>query len=133
MDIFVGSLPFKLKENQLKMLFEQYGEVTSAKIVIDRISRQNKGFGFVEMPDDAQAMKAIEELNGFEVEGRAIEVSKSVKKEKVTVNRSLGDGGRKPGFKSFKKESGKRSFNKEGKSNDNKGSYFKGIRGKRKS
>ena len=77
MDIFVGSLPFKLKETQLRELFEKYGEVTSVKIIIDNITRQNKGFGFVEMPDEKQAYKAIKELNGSELDGRAIIVSKS--------------------------------------------------------
>jgi RNA recognition motif-containing protein len=61
MDIFVGSLPFKLKKTQLRELFEKYGEVTSATIIIDNITRQNKGFGFVEMPDEKQAYKAIKE------------------------------------------------------------------------
>jgi RNA recognition motif-containing protein len=77
MDIFVSSLPFKLKESQLKELFEKYGEVTSVKIIIDNITRQNKGFGFVQMPDEKQAFKAIKELNGSELDGRAIIVSKS--------------------------------------------------------
>ncbi|MDO1446484.1 RNA-binding protein [Rhodocytophaga aerolata] len=77
MDIYVGSLPFKLKESQLRELFEQYGEVSSVTIVIDNITRQNKGFGFVEMPDVRQAQKAINELNGSEISGRTIIVSKS--------------------------------------------------------
>jgi RNA recognition motif-containing protein len=72
MDIFVGSLPFKLKEEELKALFEAFGEVTSCKIIIDKITRQNKGFGFVEMPDDAQARQAIAKINGSEVMGRTI-------------------------------------------------------------
>jgi RNA recognition motif-containing protein len=77
MDIFVGSLPFKLKESQLRELFESYGEVSSVTIIIDNITRQNKGFGFVQMPDDRQAQKAIKELNGSEISGRTIIVSKS--------------------------------------------------------
>lgn len=72
MDIFVGSLPFKLKEEELRAMFEAYGEVSSAKIIIDKISRQNKGFGFVEMPDEAQARQAIANINGSEVMGRTI-------------------------------------------------------------
>ena len=81
MDIFAGSLPFKLSEEDLKKLFEQYGEVKSAKIIIDKITRQNKGFGFVEMPNDDEALKAIEALHGSEVMGRQIVVNKSEKKE----------------------------------------------------
>ena len=72
MDIFVGSLPFKLKEEELKELFEAYGEVSSVKIIIDKQSRQNKGFGFVEMPDEAQARQAIAHINDSEVMGRKI-------------------------------------------------------------
>ncbi len=77
MDIFVGSLPFKLKEDQLKELFAAYGEVTSATIIIDKITRQNKGFGFVEMPNHQEAKKAIDALNGSEVLGRTIVVNKA--------------------------------------------------------
>ena len=82
MDIFVGSLPFKLKEKELKELFEKFGEVTSAKIVKNKATRQNKGFGFVEMPNEEEIRKAIFELNGFEVMGRNLEVSISEKKDK---------------------------------------------------
>jgi RNA recognition motif-containing protein len=77
MDIFVGSIPFKLKEKQLKEAFEVYGEVTSATIVIDKITRQNKGFGFVEMPNDGEANLAIKALNGTEMGGRKIIVNQS--------------------------------------------------------
>jgi RNA recognition motif-containing protein len=52
MDIYISNLPFKLKETQLRELFEQYGQVTSVKIIVDNITRQNKGFGFVAMPDE---------------------------------------------------------------------------------
>ncbi|WMJ73933.1 RNA-binding protein [Cytophagaceae bacterium ABcell3] len=82
MDIFVGSLPFKIKEEDLKSLFEQYGKVASVTIIIDNITRQNKGFGFVKMPNDRDALKAIKELNGAEVMGRKIKASKSESKEK---------------------------------------------------
>ncbi len=84
MDIFVGSLPFKLKEKELKELFEKFGEVTSAKIIKNKATRQNKGFGFVEMPNEEEIRKAIFELNGFEVMGRNLEVSISEKKDKST-------------------------------------------------
>lgn len=77
MDIFVGSLPFKLKESQLQELFEKFGEVTSVTIVIDKVTRQNMGYGFVEMPDAKQAKNAIELLNGAEIMDRKIIVSKS--------------------------------------------------------
>ena len=81
MDIFVGSLSFKLKESELREAFEKFGEVTSAKIIIDKITRQSKGFGFVEMPDEEQARLAISQLNGAEMYGRPLVVNESQKKE----------------------------------------------------
>ena len=80
MDIFVGSLPFKLKEAELSKLFEQYGEVSSVRIVIDGITRQNKGFGFVTMDNNEEALKAIEALNGSLVMERAIVVNEATSK-----------------------------------------------------
>lgn len=80
MDLYVGSIPFKWKDKNLEELFEQYGEVTSAKIIIDKITRQNKGFGFVTMPDDHKASIAISALHGMEFDGRAIVVNESIPK-----------------------------------------------------
>jgi len=90
MDIFVGSLSFKLKESELREAFEKFGEVSSAKIIIDKITRQSKGFGFVEMPDEEQAKLAISELNGVEMYGRPLVVNESQKKES-TGGRPGGD------------------------------------------
>lgn len=80
MDIFAGSLPFKSKEKDLQELFSRYGEVESVTIIIDKVTRQNKGFGFVVMPNDEEALKAISELNGKEWMGRTIVVNKSERK-----------------------------------------------------
>jgi len=77
MNIFVGSLPFKTEEAELKKLFEAYGEVESARIITDKFSGRSRGFGFVEMPDDQAAQKAINELNNSELDGRTIVVNKS--------------------------------------------------------
>jgi len=93
MDIFVGSLPFKLEEDGLRELFEQYGSVTSVKIIVDKVTRQNKGFGFVEMPDDEEANKAIAALHGFEVMGRTIVVNKSEPKKEGEGRSGGGYGG----------------------------------------
>lgn len=81
MNIFVGSLPFKLEETELREIFEDYGEVSSVKIISDKVTGRSKGFGFIEMPDDAQAQKAIDELNGSEVGGREIVVNKAEEKK----------------------------------------------------
>ena len=123
MDIFVGSLPFKLEESELRVFFEQYGEVTSVKIIIDVNTRQNKGFGFVEMPNVSEGLKAIEGLNGFEIGGRALVVNKSEdKKDKKPggfsgPNKSPGGGFGKGGF-------GKGGFGKSG--GFNKGGFKSG-------
>lgn len=77
MNIFVGNLPFSIEEVDLRESFEVYGTVDSVKIVTDKFSGRSKGFGFVEMPTDAEALLAIEELNGSSVQGRGIVVNKS--------------------------------------------------------
>ena len=69
-----------MQETELKELFEGYGEVTSAKIIFDKYSGKSKGFGFVEMPNEAEAKKAIEELNGSNVGGRNIIVNESIER-----------------------------------------------------
>jgi len=79
-----------MSEAELKEVFEEYGEVTSAKIIIDKYSGKSKGFGFVEMPNDAEAKKAIEELNGAEVSGRNIIVNESIERPE---RRNFRDGG----------------------------------------
>ncbi len=89
MNIFCGSLPFSMQDGDLKELFEEYGEVTDAKIIKDKFSGRSKGFGFVEMSDDNNAQQAIEELNGAEVNGRAIVVNKAEERKE----RSSGGGG----------------------------------------
>ena len=64
MDIYVGNLPYAATDKELRELFESYGTVTSARVIIDKFSGQSKGFGFVEIPDREEAMKAIEAING---------------------------------------------------------------------
>ena len=81
MNIFVGSLPFQLEEADLRELFEAYGEVSTVKLISDRETGRSKGFGFVEMPDDENAQKAITGLNGAEVKGRSIAVSQAEEKK----------------------------------------------------
>lgn len=113
MNIFVGSLPFSLEENELREFFEEYGEVSSVKIISDKFTGRSKGFGFVEMPDDAQAQKAIDELNGAEVNGRTIVVNKSEEKK---------DGPRRSGFSGGDNRGG-------GYGGGNRGGYGGGDRG----
>ena len=75
MNIFVSSLSFKAKKEDLHDLFAPFGEVTSARIIINRDTRRSKGYGFVEMPDEEEGQTAIQALNGSEHMGRAINVA----------------------------------------------------------
>ena len=81
MNIYVSNLSFNVQDEDLREFFAPYGEVTSAKIISDRTTGQSRGFGFVEMSDDASAKKAIDELNGGTVEGRTIRVTEAKPKE----------------------------------------------------
>jgi RNA recognition motif-containing protein len=81
MNIYVSNLGFNVQDEDLKEFFAPYGEVTSAKIINDRESGKSRGFGFVEMSDDEAAKKAIAELDGATVEGRAIKVMEAKPKE----------------------------------------------------
>lgn len=97
MNIFIGSLPFSLEETDLKEYFEEYGEVSSVKIISDKFTGRSKGFGFVEMPDDEAAKKAIEELNGTEVGGRTIVVNVA-EERKDSRKGGFGGGGSRGGY-----------------------------------
>ena len=87
MNIYVSNLSFAVQDEDLKEFFAEYGEVSSAKVIKDKYTNRSKGFGFVEMPDDAAAQKAIAELDGGMVEGRAIKVMVAKPKEERTNNR----------------------------------------------
>jgi RNA recognition motif-containing protein len=77
MNIYVGNLNYNLSEDELEKVFASYGEVTSVKIIRDKYTDQSKGFGFIEMANDADAQKAIDELNGSEVKGRELRVNQA--------------------------------------------------------
>ena len=76
MNIYVGNLSYGVSDDQLREVFEAYGTVSSAKVIQDKYSGRSKGFGFVEM-DDQSAAKAIEALEGHELEGRPLKVNQS--------------------------------------------------------
>ncbi|NVM25617.1 MAG: RNA-binding protein [Desulfobacterales bacterium] len=77
MNIYVGNLSYEVTEEDLRQAFEGFGQVVSATIVKDGWSAKSRGFGFVEMPDKAEAQSAINDLNGKELKGRAIRVSEA--------------------------------------------------------
>lgn len=86
MNIFIGSLPFSVRDEELKQIFEEYGEVSSAKVITDKFTGRSKGFGFVVIEDDAVAKKAVEELNGAELSGRTIVVNEAKPREERPRN-----------------------------------------------
>jgi RNA recognition motif-containing protein len=88
MNIYVSNLSFAVQDEDLKEFFAEYGEVSSAKVIMDKFTNRSKGFGFVEMPDDAAAQKAIAELDGGMVEGRAIKVMVAKPREERSNNNS---------------------------------------------
>ena len=75
MNIFIAGLSYQISEPDLKEIFEEYGTVSSAKIITDRYSGRSRGFGFVEMDDDAEGQAAIAALNEAEYDGRTLTVS----------------------------------------------------------
>ena len=81
MNIFVAKLNYDTQEEDLRYAFEEFGEVSSAKIIMDKFTGRSKGFGFVEMPNDDEALQAIEELNDSELDGRRIVVKKARPRE----------------------------------------------------
>jgi len=89
--LFVGNLPYTVDDTGLNDLFASFGTVASAKVIIDRDTNRSKGFGFVEFDDDQAAKAAIDELNGKELEGRAIVVNEARPPERR--ERSSGGGG----------------------------------------
>jgi len=77
MNIYVGNLDFKVDENDLKNIFEEYGSVTEIKIITDKLSGKSKGFGFVTIENNSEAEKAINDLNGSTLESREIIVNEA--------------------------------------------------------
>jgi len=91
MNIYVGNLPYSVRDQDLMTLFSEHGTVSSAKVVIDRETDRSKGFGFVEMPSADEGTNAINKLNGFEFAGRALRVNEARPREERP--RTGGGGG----------------------------------------
>ena len=80
MNIYVSNLSFSVQDEDLKGFFEEYGEVTSAKVIMDKFTNRSRGFGFVEMSSQQEANDAIKGLSAKEIDGRAISVSEAREK-----------------------------------------------------
>jgi RNA recognition motif-containing protein len=91
MNLYVSNLGFQVNDDDLMKLFAQYGQVSSAKVILDRETGRSRGFGFVEMASDEEARKAIKELEGKPVEGRSLSVSEA--RPKSDNRNSFGGGG----------------------------------------
>lgn len=86
MNIFVANLNFKIQSQFLQNVFEQYGTVTSAKVITDRETGRSKGYGFVEMPVEEEGQAAIRELDGKDLEGKTIVVKIARPREEMNQN-----------------------------------------------
>ncbi len=89
MNIYVGNLSYGVSDDNLREVFEAFGTVSSAKVITDKYSGRSKGFGFVEMDNDAEANAAIEQLDGAEIDGRSVKVNEARPRE----DRGNGGGG----------------------------------------
>lgn len=92
MNIYVGNLAYNVREDELRSVFENHGAVDSVKVIMDRDTGRSKGFAFVEMPNDAEAKAAIEQLNGVELQERSITVNEAKPREPRS-NQGGGGGG----------------------------------------
>ena len=97
MRIFVGGMPYTTNSEGLRSLFADKGEVTEANVVTDRMSGDSKGFGFVEMPNNAEAQAAINSLNGYSMGGRSLSVNEARPREESGSSRGGSGGGNRGG------------------------------------
>lgn len=104
MNIYVANIPFKATEDELRGLFEEYGDVSSAKIILDKFTQRSRGFGFIEMNDESSARQAITSLNGADFMGKNLVVNEA--RPKTDAPRSGGNRGGGGGFN-------RRSYNNE--------------------
>ncbi len=77
MKIYVGNMPYSVSSEELSEMFGQYGQVAEANVIMDRETGRSKGFGFVDMPNDAEANEAVEALNSTQMSGRTLRVSEA--------------------------------------------------------
>ncbi len=87
MNIYVGNLPHATTESELREAFEEYGSVSSAAVIKDKFTGDSRGFGFVEMPNDAEAQNALQGLNGQDLGGRTLKVNEARAREQRSQSR----------------------------------------------
>jgi RNA recognition motif-containing protein len=96
MNIYVSNLSFAVQDEDLRDFFAEYGAVTSAKVIMDKTTNRSRGFGFVEMPNDAEGQKAIDSLDGASADCRTMRVTVAKpREERSSGGSSNGGGGRR--------------------------------------
>lgn len=105
MNIYVANIPFKATADQLKGLFDEFGEVSSCKVIMDKVTQRSRGFGFVEMADDDAGKQAINDLNGVDFMGKNLVVNEARPRE----DDSRDGGGNRGGGGGFNR----RNFNSD--------------------
>ena len=93
MNIYVSNLSYAVNDSDLRDLFGEYGEISSAKVIMDRESGRSRGFGFEEMPSDTEGQKAIDELNQVEYDGKVINVNVAKPRTDRPRNNNYNRGG----------------------------------------
>ena len=101
MNIYVGNLPKTTTEEAVRKVFAEYGEVTEVKLIKDNYSGELRGFGFIEMPSKSDGQKAIQEMNGAELEGRTLVVNEARPREERSGGRQKSGGNRGPRSRSW--------------------------------
>ncbi|MDF7817449.1 RNA-binding protein [Runella sp. MFBS21] len=98
MNIYVANVPFKANDDELRELFEEFGEVSSARIIMDKFTGKSRGFAFVEMPNDDEAQQAISQLNDFDFMGKVLVVNEArPREERPRTGGGFGGGNRDGG------------------------------------
>jgi RNA recognition motif-containing protein len=108
MNIYVANIPFKASEDELKELFEQHGDVTSVKIIMDKLTNRSRGFGFIEMSDSTSAKEAIDELNGFSFQGKELVVNEARPKTDSPRSGGFNNRGNGGGYNNNRSDFNKR-------------------------
>lgn len=126
MNIYVGSLSPSVSEETLRQLFEKHGDVTSVKIMKDKFTQEPRGFGFIEMPNDEEAQKAMATLNGYDLEGQKLRVNQALPQEKRSFGGPRRDDNR-GGYGSS--QGGYRGGSQGGYRNSSSGNREGGYRG----
>jgi RNA recognition motif-containing protein len=101
MNIYVANIPFKATEDDLRELFEEYGDVSSAKIIMDKLTQRSRGFGFVEMDDETEARQAIEAINGADMMGKTLIVNEARPREDRPAGNRGGGGFNKRPYRNY--------------------------------